>query len=153
MSTAANKSLVHRFIEEVLVGGDFAMLAELTACTCVDHAATVDQPSGLARVAPLMIVWRAAFPDFGIAIEELVAEGDTVAVRSTLHGTHQGEFLGVPPTGRRMAVAGMEFYRLAEGRIIERWAMVDLPGLLQQLGTPALCPDEAHTALPALVWT
>ena len=83
MSAAADTALVRRFVEGVLVGGDFAVLAELAAVTCVDHAASAGQPSGLAGVAPLMIAWRAAFPDLAIAIEELVAEGDTVAVRST----------------------------------------------------------------------
>ncbi len=150
MSAAVNKDLVRRFIDEVLVGSDFAVLAELTACTCVDHAASAGQPSGLAGVAFLMTAWRAAFPDLAIAIEELVAEGETVAVRSTVCGTHRGTFLGVPPTGRRVAVMTMELYRLAGSRIVERWAVLDAPGLLRQLGAPALCPSEAHAAPLAL---
>ena len=151
MSAAANKDLVRRFVEEVLVGGDFAALAELTTCTCVDHAASAGQPGGLARVARLMTAWRAAFPDLAIAVEDLVAAGDRVAARWTLSGTHRGPFLGRPPTGRRVAVAGTEVYRLADGRIVERWAAVDLAGLRRQLGAPAPAPAASPGALPALV--
>ena len=150
MSAAANKLLVRRFVEEVLASGDFAVLAELTTCTCSDYAATADQPSRLAGVASFMVDWRAAFPDLEIAIEDLVAEGDTVAVRSTLRGTHWGELLGVPATGRRVAVGGMELYRLANGRIAERWAAIDIAGLLRQIGAAAPYPAESHAALPVL---
>ena len=148
MFAADNTDLVRRFVDEVLVGGDFAALAELTDVTCVDHAAPAGEPSGLAGVAPLMTAWRAAFPDLAIAIEGLVAEGDTVAVRSTLCGTHRGAFLGVPATGRRVAVAGMALYRLAGGRIIERWAVLDTLGLLHQLDAPAR-GTSGHERLPA----
>jgi steroid delta-isomerase-like uncharacterized protein len=143
MSAAANKDLVRRFVEEVLVGGDFAALAELTTCTCIDHAASAGQPGGLAGVARLMIAWRAAFPNLAITVEELAAAGDRVAARWTLSGTHRGAFLGVRPTGRRVAVAGLELYRLAAGRIVERWAVVDLLGLLRQLGAPVPSPAGA----------
>jgi steroid delta-isomerase-like uncharacterized protein len=136
MSAAANEALVRRFVEEVLAGGDFATLAEVTACTCIDHAATAGPAPGLVGVAPLMVAWRAAFPDLRITIEALVAAGDTVAVRKTLRGTHRGAFLGMPATGRRVAVRGAARYRLAAGQIVERWATVDAAELLRQLGAP-----------------
>ena len=137
MSAEANKALVRRFIEEVLAGGDFAVLAELTAPACVDHAPPPGQPSGPAGIAPLVIVWRAAFPDLAITIEDLIAEGDQVVVHATLRGTHRGDFFGLPPTGRTVAVGGLARYRLSSGRIVERWAIVDTLGLLEQLGVPS----------------
>ena len=151
MSSEANKTLVRRFIEEVLAGGDFAALAELTAPDCVEHTAAPGYPPGEGTIARHMILWRAAFPDLAITIEDLVAEGARVAARWTLRGTHRGAFLGLPPTGRRVTVAGMELYRLAGGRIAERWAVVDTLGLLRQLGLPppAVRAGERAALVPA----
>ena len=144
MSVTANQAIVRRFVEEVLGHGDFAALAELTACTCSDHTAPPDQPSGLAGVAPLVVLWHAAFPDLRITVEDLLAEGDRVAVRSTVTGTHRGEFLVVPPTGRRVAVTTMAFYRLVGGQIVERWAVVDTLEVLRQLGGPLPLSTDGH---------
>ena len=130
MSTVDNRAVARRFIEEVLGGGDFAALNALAAPECADHA---DTP-GPATIAQFLVAWRAAFPDLAITIEDLSAAGDTVAVRWTLRGTHRGAFLGRPPTGRAVAVTGIELYRLADGQIVERQASVDTEGLLRQLG-------------------
>ena len=148
MSIAANIALVRRFVEGVLGRGDFAALNALAAPECVDHAAT----SGPAALAQFLVPWRAAFPDLALTIEDLaVAEGDLIIARWTLRGTHRGAFLGVPPTGRLVAVAGTELYRLADGRIVERWAVVDLAGLRRQLGAPDPLPAASPAALPAAV--
>ena len=130
MSTVANRAVVRRFVEGVLGRGDFALLNALAAPDCADHA----DATGPAALVQLLVPWRAAFPDLALTVEELVAEGDCVAARWTLCGTHRGAFLGRPPTGRRVTVAGTERYRLAGGRIVERWATVDTDGLLRQLG-------------------
>ena len=139
MTTIDNRTVVRRFIAEVLGRGDFAALNALTTHDCVDHADAPGPAPCSAAIAQFLVPWRAAFPDLAITIEDLVAEGDTVAARWTLSGTHRGAFLGLPPTGRRVAVAGTELYRLADGHIIERRATVDTPGLLCQLG--AASPD------------
>jgi steroid delta-isomerase-like uncharacterized protein len=132
MSTTVNQAVVGRFIEEVLGGGNFATLNALAAPDCVDHAAA----PGPAAVAQFLVSWRAAFPDLAITTEDLIAAGDRVAARWTLCGTHRGAFLGLPPTGRPVAVAATEFYRLAEGQIVERWAAMDTAGLRRQLRAP-----------------
>ena len=140
VSIDANRAVVCRFVEEVLGRGDFAALTALAAPDCADRA---DAPGATSRpeaIAHLLATWRAAFPDLRLEIDELVAAGDRVAARWTLRGTHHGAFLGLPPTGRRVAVAGTELYRLAGGQIIERSAVVDIPGLLRQLGAPAPHP-------------
>ncbi len=134
MSLEVNKALVRRFVEEVLGCGDFAALAELPACTCVDHAASASRPSGLVGIAALMTAWRAAFPDLAIAIEELVAEGDMVANRFTTRAKHDGPLFGIPPTNNRFTVRGMEFHRVRDGKVAESWISDDLPGILVQLG-------------------
>ena len=133
MSTIDNRAVARRFIAEVLGGGDFAALNALAAPDCADHA----DPLCPATIAQFLVAWRAAFPDLAITVEDLTAAGDTVAVRWTLRGTHRGAFLGRSPTGRAVAVAGIERYRLADGQIVERRASVDTDGLLRQLGVGA----------------
>ncbi len=136
MSEAVSIALVRRFIEEVLGRGDFAALNALAAPDCPDHADVPAPAPCPETLAHFLVTWRAAFPDLQITVEDLIATGDRVAARWTLCGTHRGPFLGLPPTGRRVAVAGTELYRLAGGQIIERRVVVDIPGLLRQLGAP-----------------
>ncbi len=75
-----------------------------------------------------------AFPDLEITIDELIAEGDTVALRSTQRGTHEGEFMGIEPTGKQIEVENMVFARFEDGKVVERWIQSDRLGLMQQLG-------------------
>lgn len=76
----------------------------------------------------------AAFPDVQIAVDGEISEGDTVASRWTMTGTHQGEFLGVPPTGRQVTIIGNDFSRMVDGKIAEHWAQFDGLGTMMQLG-------------------
>ena len=147
MPTVDNRAVARRFIEEVLGGGDFAALNALAAPDCADHAAA----PGPAALAQFLVTWRAAFPDLRVEIDELVAAGDCVAARWTLRGTHHGAFLGLAPTGRRVEVAGTELYRLAGGKVVQRCAAVDIPGLLRQLGAPppARSTGEPPAPVPA----
>ncbi len=148
MSIDANIAVARRFVEEVLGQGDFATLNALAAPDCADHA----DATGPAALVHFLVSWRAAFPDLALTVEELVAESDCVAARWTLCGTHCGPFLGQPPTGRRVTVAGTERYRLADGQIVERWVTVDTDGLLRQLGAPAPdapCHERGSALVPA----
>ena len=153
MGADANRAVVRRFVEEVLDRGDFAALAELAAPDCVEHTAPPGQPPAEGTVARYLVLWRAAFPDLRITVEDVLAEGDRVAVRSTVTGTHRGEFLGVPSTGRRVAVTAMALYRLAGGQIVERWAVVDTLEVLRQLGVAPPLPTGGqgarHAPVPA----
>ena len=148
MSTAVNRAVVRAFVEGALGRGDFAVLNALAAPDCADHAGTLGAAPCPEALAEFLVTWRAAFPDLCIEIDELVAQGDRVAARWTLRGTHRGAFLGRPPTGRRVAVTAVEFYCLAGGKIAERWALLDTPGLLRQLGAPAALPAEPSGAAP-----
>jgi steroid delta-isomerase-like uncharacterized protein len=82
----------------------------------------------------LLAMFRAAFPDQRVTIEDLVAEDDRVVNRSTYTGTHLGEFQGIPPTGKRFTIGGINVSRIANGRIVEDWTILDQLGMLQQLG-------------------
>ncbi len=81
---------------------------------------------------------RTAFPDLHFTIEELVAEGDTVAGRLTMSGTHQGPLMGIPPTGRSVRQDHMHFVRFRDGKAIEHWGVRDELGMMQQLGVITL---------------
>jgi len=132
----ANKALVVRFVEEFWSNGNLAAAEELMAPDAAIHAPEVGGVAGLKAFCAMI---RAAFPDWHSTPEELVAEGDRVVERWTGRGTHRGEFQGIPPTGRRVAVPGVVFYRIENGRIAEFRGSFDMFGLLQQLGAgPAL---------------
>jgi predicted ester cyclase len=84
-------------------------------------------------------VFRQAFPDWHAGQEASIAEGDLVAERFTARGTHQGELLGVAPTGREVVLAGINIFRVQDGKVVERWGPHRRSGFLQQLGiVPAL---------------
>jgi steroid delta-isomerase-like uncharacterized protein len=98
----------------------------------VNHIAPpgVDVEGGLQALD----MFKAAFPDLSVSVEEQVAEGGTVATRYTMRGTHRGAFQGIAPTGRTVALGGVSMHRVADGRIVEDWLGMDMMGLLQQLG-------------------
>jgi predicted ester cyclase len=79
-------------------------------------------------------MFRAAFPDGVMTIEDMIAEGDKVATRKTYRGTHQGQFLGIPPTGRHISVGLIDMMRLVDGKVVEHWNVGDDLSMLQQLG-------------------
>jgi predicted ester cyclase len=78
--------------------------------------------------------FEAGFPNYSGQIEDIVAEGDLVAIRATFEGTHRNEFMGVPPTGKDVTINAMIFYRMQDGKIVDFWMNADMAGLMQQLG-------------------
>ena len=128
----ANEALVRRFLDEVVNGGDARLLAELVATDHVRHAPDGDLygPEGV-RID--LAEYRSGFPDLHVTVEDLVAAGDRVASRFVLRGSHAGPFLGLAPTGRAVAVAGVCIDRVAGGRLAESWVALDGLGLLRQL--------------------
>jgi steroid delta-isomerase-like uncharacterized protein len=131
MTTETNKALVVRFVDEFWSKGDLAAADELMTPDAVIHQPEV---SGIAGLKTFNTAIHAAFPDWYSTAEELVAEGDRVAERWTGHGTHRGEFQGIPPTGKQVAVPGVVFYRVRDGRISEFRGSFDMLSMLQQLG-------------------
>ena len=127
----ANKALVVRFVEEFWSRGNLAAADELMAPDVVIHSPEV---GGIAGLQAFNTALRTAFPDWYSTAEELVAEEDRVAERWTGRGTHQGEFQGIPPTGRQVAVPGVVFYRIRDGKIVEFRGSFDMLSMLQQLG-------------------
>ena len=128
-----NRQIARRVPEELATGGDLDLIEELYAAEAVEHDPFGDH-SGQAAIRESMEGLLVAFPDFSATVEEIIAEGNLVAMRVTLRGTHEGEFMGVEPTGREFEVGNMVFTRLDDGMIVERWVQPDTLGLLQQLG-------------------
>ena len=134
MTEEENKALNRRFVEEVINQGNTDAIDELIDPGVVDHAAPPGFPTGREGAKQFFAMMRSAFPDLHLTIEDMIAEGDKVVMRSTWSGTHQGEFMGVPATGRRVTVGGIDISRCADGRMVEHWEQFDALGLMQQLG-------------------
>jgi steroid delta-isomerase-like uncharacterized protein len=127
----AHKALVQQFVEEFWNRGELDAADELMARDATIHEPVVGTPGDLKAVATMI---RSAFPDWHSTVEELLVEGDRVAERWTGRGTHRGEFQGIPPTGKSVAVPGVVFYRIAGGKIAEFRGQFDRMSLMQQLG-------------------
>ncbi len=147
MSQAENKTIAERFNEDVWGRGDEAALEELLAPDFVDHDALPGQAPDREGHRQILAAFRSAFPDLHVTTEDVVAEGDKVASRWTARGTHQGDLMGVAPTGNGVTIKGIDVLRIAGGRIVERWAQFNDLEVMQQLGAvPA--PGQTEEASP-----
>ena len=134
MSKASNIAAQERF-GRAINENNLDDLHKLVSEDCVDHDPAPGQARGPAGYIALFQRMISAFPDFAVDVEQLVADDDRVAFAYTLTGTHRGEFLGVPPTGRRVRARGLQISRFnADSKMIERWGSSDQLGILQQLG-------------------
>jgi steroid delta-isomerase-like uncharacterized protein len=129
-----NKSLYGRFLQTIFNEGRIDEIDDFLAPSYVFHDAPPGAPSGKESVKQVVAMFRNAFPDLKITLDELVAEGDKVCARATTKGTHQGTFMGIAPTGKAVTITGLTMVRIADGRIHESWVKNDVVGLLRQLG-------------------
>ena len=133
MSRETNIQAAQRFGEAVN-SGDYSAFSEVVAPDVVDHDPAPGQGPGPEGYAGFFTQLRSAFPDMQVAVEQLVADDENVAFAYTLTGTHQGEFQGVAPTGRRIEARGMQISRFRDGKMVERWGSSDELGILKQCG-------------------
>jgi steroid delta-isomerase-like uncharacterized protein len=130
-----NKDISRRADEELFNRGDLSIADELFASNFVYHdPVSHEEWRGPESVKSYATMLRVAFPDLHQTIEEQIAEGDKVAYRWTARGTHQGEFMGIAPTGNRVEMTGISIARLIDGKIEEIWENYDALGMMQQLG-------------------
>jgi steroid delta-isomerase-like uncharacterized protein len=118
----ANKALIRHVFEDVLPAGDALAMRDLVTPDFSDHDPLPGQPPGAAGAEYVVATMHGAHPDLRFTIDDLVAEGDRVVIRWTLRGTNTGPMLGRPPTGRTVELAAVVIFRIADGRLAERWA-------------------------------
>jgi steroid delta-isomerase-like uncharacterized protein len=141
---AKNADGSRRILEEVFGAGNYDVIDELIAADAKGHDAALPEPTiGPNGVKDAARGYRSAFPDLKLKIEQVVAEGDHVAIRWSARGTHKGELFGIAPTGKETRVTGITIDRWADGKIAESWTNWDTLGLLQQLGA---VPGALQTA-------
>jgi steroid delta-isomerase-like uncharacterized protein len=130
-----NKALVRRWFEELFNAQNLDVAEEITAQDSVSHDPLLtDLPSGPEADKHIVNLYHGAFPDAQITVEDQISEGDKVLTRWTGRGTHQGEFMGVAPSGNRVEIAGMTVNRVSEDKIEETWTLYDALGMMQQIG-------------------
>ncbi len=127
-----NKAIVRRFFEEFATKHDQSVADELIATDFVDHdPAGPNQEPGLEGVKQLFAGRWLAFPDVAATVEDQISEGDKVVSRVTVAGTQQGEFMGIPATGKSFSIEAIATFRIEDGKIVERWAETDNIGMMQ----------------------
>jgi steroid delta-isomerase-like uncharacterized protein len=145
-----NKAIVRRLLEEVWNQGNLSLVDELFAPNYEVHDATTpDFGRGPESEKKRVTLYRSAFPDVRLTIEDIIAEGETVMTRWSCRGTHKGDLSGVAATGKQFTISGITVARLANGKIAEAFVNWDALGLMQQLGVvPELAKNKAVAAKP-----
>lgn len=146
MTTEEPAAIVRRFAELVITKGDLDSAAEYVWEDVVEQVPLPGQGPGIEGLKDILRAMRSGFPDLDFSVKEQIAEGDKVASRFEWTGTHNGEFLGIPPTGRPVRVWGVVIDRLVQGRIKDTRIIMDMLGLMTQLGI--FPPPTASPVLP-----
>jgi predicted ester cyclase len=133
MSIEENKEIVHRY-QNIYNSNNLDALDEVVSNDFLTPKIMPGIPTGMEGAKAAHRIMLTGFPDYQTIIDDLFAEGDKVAARITMGGTHTGSFMGIPPTGRHVSFTGMYIARIAGGKIVEHWGEEDGVSLLQQLG-------------------
>ncbi|HEX6737754.1 MAG TPA: ester cyclase [Vicinamibacteria bacterium] len=132
MTLDENIAIVRRYYESVASGRDLAVADEILATDCLIHEPQ-QQLRGTTDLKRRLEAFLVAFPDLECSMDDAIAQGEKVATRYTVRGTHRGPFAGAAPTGNQITMGGMMIFRLADGRIQEAWGCADLLGFRRQL--------------------
>jgi steroid delta-isomerase-like uncharacterized protein len=145
-----NKAIVGRLIEEVWNKGNLSLVDELFTTNYEHHdASSPDFGRGPESEKKRATLYRTAFPDLRVTIEDIIAEGETVMARWSCRGTHKGDLGGIAPTGKQVTISGVSIARFSGGKIAEGWINWDALGMMQQLGVvPELAKAKAAAAKP-----
>jgi steroid delta-isomerase-like uncharacterized protein len=137
MGTEENKAVYRRFMDEIFNKGRLDLVDELVSQSYQLHDASPGTPQGPEAIRQVVSMFRSAFPDLNISLDELLAEGDKVAARSTMRGTHRGAIFGIEPSGKAVEVQGLTMVTIRDGRLQESWVKNDVMALMSQLGAGA----------------
>ena len=148
MAEEENKTIARRFNDEVWDKGDEAALEELFAEDAVDHGAIPGQPPGREGHKYQVRLFRSAVPDLHVTAEDIFSEGDKVAYRWTGRGTHEGELMGIAPTGNAVTFRGIDVLRIEGGKVVERWSEYNALEAMQQMGVLPSPEEQSEEANP-----
>jgi len=137
-----NKRLYLRLADEVLSKKNLEVVHELIASDFTEHTGGQPKRVGVEGFKAARMRRNAAFPDWKVTVNDIIAEEDKVVARATGQGTHLGEYMGIPPTGKVVTVSWIAIYRVADGRLAEHWQHIDELGLRQQLGATLTLPTD-----------
>jgi steroid delta-isomerase-like uncharacterized protein len=133
-TTEKNKEIVLRFNREVIGQGNVDSFEELVSPDVINHAAPEGMPNGPESMRHFILqILRRGFPDVTVEILDQVAEGDRVTTRKVLHGTHRGEFMGIPASNKRVAIQVIDIIRLNQGRYAEHWGISNIPEIIREI--------------------
>jgi steroid delta-isomerase-like uncharacterized protein len=133
------KSLLTRFYDQVNAG-NLGVIDELVADDFVEHEEFPGISPDKEGVRQFFTMFRTAFPDMHMEAHEVLADGDLLCCRATMSGTQEGEYMGMPPSGKRFEVTGFDLLRLRDGQVTEHWGLIDAMTMMQQLGA---IPEQA----------
>jgi steroid delta-isomerase-like uncharacterized protein len=128
------KAMAQQWYSEVMNEGNEDLIDELCAENFVDHDPLPGTGPDRQGIHDFVKLVRSAFPDLQTTVDEIIAEGDRIAVRSTFRGTHEGDFMGIPATGKKVEVSNYDFVRFENGQAAEHWGTIDSAALMEQLG-------------------
>ncbi len=128
------KAMAERWFAEVMSEGKVDVIDELCAQDYIEHDPFPGTSADFAGLKDSIGILRSAFPDAQVSADDVIVEGDRLAVRSTLRGTHGGDFLGIPATGKKVEVAGYDMVRFEDDKVVEHWGVIDSAALMEQLG-------------------
>jgi steroid delta-isomerase-like uncharacterized protein len=131
--SAENKAVMQRLIEGFNTG-NLSVYDELVAPDFVDQSAPPGIPANREAWKQKAVMFRSAFPDIQVTIEHAIAEGDLVTTHTMARGIHQGELMGIPASGKEIAVRGLHIEQIVDGKITARWEVIDIMGMMVQLG-------------------
>jgi steroid delta-isomerase-like uncharacterized protein len=145
-NNAANKATVLRLYQELFNNGDSSVIDAIIANDITIYDPIMGDMHGIEAFRQFFTVFRSAFPQQNTTVEMLVGEGEFVAALHTHNGVNNGDFMGMPATGRTIRVTGLELFRLRDGKIVELWRHDDDAGLMRQLGLVLVPASEATPA-------
>ena len=127
-----NKAIARRIFDEVASKGNLEVIDELVSPNHVYHSDP--ELSGIEGQKKLVTRYRTAFPDLVLSVQDQIAEGDKVVTRFTAQGTHRGDLMGTPPTGKQVTATAISIMRFVDNKVVEEWELVDEMGMMRQLG-------------------
>ena len=148
MTAATNKAIVQRFVTDAIQGGDFNVVKEIFDPAYVPHdPSNPGRQGGIAGATAFVTTLHQHATDVRYDTDHWLADGDLVSYSWSLRFAHSGPLMGIPPSGKTIAITGIDLFRLRDGKVIESWTYADALGMLQQMGMlPPLGPPPGADA-------